>query len=149
MTIKLIEVRNILQDEIFHSKYDKEFSFLPRGICDWAIKSNLQLEFYEIELWKDFEYGEVDFDDNDFEKLVFGGNYSLNTEVLLITDESLKNNIAFRFRIGAFKDFVNYYEEIFDMDFFQPEDYIVFLRDYKEVKIIHHEGKMIKFRRTN
>jgi hypothetical protein len=61
-----------------------------------------------------------------------------------MSDESLKKKIAFRFKVDDFQNFVNYYERTFNMGFFQPLDYIVYIEECKEIKIIHHEGKLIK-----
>jgi hypothetical protein len=133
-----------LESEFFLSKYNKELSFLPAQFCEWALISNMVTNFFTIEKWQAFEYGEINLDENDFRDIIFDEQYSQKTDVLFISDESLKMKTAFSFKLGAFEKFVTHYEEMFEMDFFQPEDYIVYLRDYKILKIIHHEGKLIK-----
>jgi hypothetical protein len=148
MEIKLDEVKNILETEFFLLQNKKKFNFLPAEFCDWAIMCNMKITMTSIEKWEAFEYDELDFDEMDFWRLIFEyEGYSVDSKVLFISDESLIKKIAFSFKIGDFKNFVDYYEQTFKMDFFQPKDYIVYLGDSQEIKIIHHEGKLIKISR--
>jgi hypothetical protein len=75
---------------------------------------------------------------------MFNNEYSLDTEVLFISTESLIKGKAFSFKMSDYDKFVTYYENIFIMSLFQPEDYVIYLREYKEIKIIHHDGKLLK-----
>jgi hypothetical protein len=149
MIINLNDVKNILESEFFLSKWDKAFHFLQAELYDWALVSNMQIETRKIVNWEEFEYGRIDFDENYFQSLIFEKEHSLNTEVLFISDESLLKKTALSFKIGDFEKFINYYEDVFKMGLFQPEDYIVYLRDYKLLRIIHHEGTLIRISRMN
>jgi len=142
-TISPNEVKNILEQEFFVSKWDKGFRFQPKELCDWALTSNFKITDSKIEKWEDFEYGRIDLDENDFKDLMFNNEYSPSTEVLFISDESLTKGKAFSFILSDYEEFVTYYENICIMSFFQPEDYIVYLREHKVVKIIHHDGKLL------
>ena len=144
MTISSNEVKNILEQEFFVCKYNKAFHFLPTELYDWALMSNFKISDSNIEKWEDFEYGKIDFDENDFRELMFNNEYSQETEVLFISTESLIKGKAFSFKVSDYDKFVTYYENIFIMSLFQPEDYVVYLREYKEIKIIHHDGKLLK-----
>jgi hypothetical protein len=138
------EVKNILEQEFFVSKWNKSFHFQAKELYDWALMSNLKITESKIEKWEDFEYGRIDFDENDFKDLMFNNEYSPSTEVLFISDESLTKGKAFSFMLSDYDKFVTHYENTYIMSFFQPEDYIVYLREHKEVKIIHHDGKLLK-----
>jgi hypothetical protein len=146
MKISLDDVKNILESEFFHTKWDKKFHFVPAELWDWAEMSGLQVSFCDIENWEDFEYGRIIFDDDTFRNLVFEKEYALTTEVLLISDESLKAKAALGFIIGEFNEFADFYFEMFEEEIFQPLDIIVYIRRYNEIRIIHHEGKLIKIR---
>lgn len=148
MIVKLNAVKDILENEFFLSKWNMKFHFLPAELYDWALLSNLKISICDIERWEDFEYGRTIFDENDLRNLIFNKEYSQTTEVLFISDESLIKEAAFKFRIDDYEEFVTYYEDVLEMEIFQPEDYIVYLREYKELRIVHHDGKLIKICRT-
>jgi hypothetical protein len=148
MTITPNDVKNILEQEFFTSKWNKTFNFLPAELYDWALTSNFKISESKIEKWEDFEYGRIDFDENDFRDLIFNDEYSPDTEVLFISNESLIKGKAFSFNLSDYDKFVTYYENIFILSLFQPEDYIVYLSEYKEIKIIHHDGKLLKINKV-
>ncbi|WP_081202695.1 hypothetical protein [Niastella yeongjuensis] len=147
-TIDPTEVKNILEQEILTSKWNKPFRFLPKELYDWALLSECTISDNKIEKWEDFEFGRIDFDENDFRDLVFNNEYAESTEVLFISGESLSKGKAFSFNLSDYEQFVTYYENIIVMSFFQPDDYIVYLREYKEVKIIRQDGKLVKINKV-
>jgi hypothetical protein len=144
MTINTDGVKNILEQEFFLSKWNKAFHFLPTEFFDWAIQSNLQISEHKIDKWDAFEYGHIDFEENDFRELMFKNEDSPSTEVLFISTESLIKGKAFSFKLSEYYEFVTYYENMFKMSLFQPDDYIVYLRELKEIRIIHHDGKLLE-----
>lgn len=148
MTITPNDVKNILEQEFFALKWNKPFHFLPAELYDWALLSNFNISESNIEKWADFEYGRIDLEENDFRDLLFNNEYAASTEVLLISNESLIKGKAFSFNLSDYDKFVTYYENIFILSIFQPEDYIVYLREYKELKIIHHDGKLLKINKV-
>jgi hypothetical protein len=145
-TIAPTDVKNILEQEFFVSTWNKAFHFLPTELCDWALISNFQVSESNIKKWEAFEYGKIDFDETDFKDLIFNNEYSLDAEVLFISDESLIKEKAFSFKVSDYNNFVTFYENTFKLSFFQPEDYIVYIREYKELRIIHHDGKLLKIK---
>ena len=147
-TISPNEVKNILEQEFFDCKWDKAFHFLPAELCDWAILSNFKISKHDIDKWEDFEFGRIDFEIDDFRDLIFNNEYPKATEVLFISEESLIKGKAFSFTTDDFDNFATFYENTFVMSFFQPLDYIVYFRDQKEIKIIHHDGNLLKINKA-
>lgn len=144
MTINSNDVKTILEQELFGSTWNKAFHFLPKELRDWALLSKLQVSESKIEKWTDFESGHIDFEEDDFRELMFTNEDPLSTEVLLLSSESLLKGKAFSFKLSEYHEFVIYYENMFKMSLFQPEDYIVYLREHKELRIIQQDGKLLK-----
>lgn len=144
MTINPNDVKKILEQEFFISKWNKAFHFLPKEFHEWALSSGLQISENKIDKWDAFEYGKIDFEESDFWDLLFNNEYSPSTEVLFMSTESLLKGKAFSFKLDGYYEFVTHYENMFIMSLFQPEDYVIYLREYKEIKIIHHDGKLLK-----
>src|SRR5690349_7693126 len=94
--ITLEEVRDILMMNFFMSPMPGPFfKFIPEALLEWANQSEIKITMDQIPGWEDFEYGRMDFGNADFYKLLFDDNISsINDEIVLISDETIKSNIA-------------------------------------------------------
>jgi hypothetical protein len=147
LMVDLAEVKTILTNHFFLTEIPG-FVFLPSTLLEWAGQSKIKTSIEEISKWEDFEMGQIVFENEYFYELLFGDRiYSIKDEILLITDESIDSKCAFLFELGEFDKFSSFYEEKYAMGFFQPSDYIMYNKNQRILKAIHHEGKLITMKR--
>lgn len=94
--------------------------------------------------WTAFEYGHVEWDHHDFARLLSLDDIPPAVCVLLVTDEGLRDGCAFRFVRAEFHAFVDWYADVYGMDFFQSADYLLFDETLAYVRILHHEGALFR-----
>ncbi len=94
--------------------------------------------------WTAFEYGHIEWNHNDFVRLLGLDDIPAGVRLFLVTDEGLRDGSAFHFVRSAFILFVDWYEDVYRMDFFQSADYLLFDETLAYVRILHHEGALFR-----
>lgn len=94
--------------------------------------------------WTAFECGHIEWDHDDFARLFGLGDIPEDRPLILVTDEGLRDECAFRFLRAEFPAFVRWYEDAYGMDFFQSADYLIFDETLDCVRILHHEGVLFR-----
>ncbi|GAB3503049.1 hypothetical protein [Emticicia fontis] len=98
-----------------------------------------------IEDWIWFEHGKLPngeyWDENNFYNLVLKD--LPNQKVMLLTDEGIREKKCFKFDLNSFYEFVEWYEDKYQMEFMQPHDYIIILEN-NMIKILHHGGVVLE-----
>jgi hypothetical protein len=97
---------------------------------------------YEISDWEKFEQGEMDWDYTAFLKFIFREPILINglTSLYILNDELIMNGSIAKICLNEFHDFAYYIEDKFQMNFFQPSDYIILVPEYKMIFVLHHSG---------
>jgi hypothetical protein len=143
LKIGLEELRKRIEQDVFKWKFEEGFIFLPTVLYNAARSLHLQTSIKNIENWEDFESDEIDFNEKDFEKIIFSKSLKIHQIIYLVSDETLKANFAYKLDIINFYDFIVYYEREFKTSFFQPLDYIVVFENPWRIEMIYHEGKQM------
>jgi len=143
LKIRLEELRKRIEQDVFKWKLEEEFIFLPAVLYNTARSLRLQTSIKDIGNWEEFESDEIDFNEKDFEKIMFSKTLKIHQIIYLVSDETLKANFAYKLDIINFYDFIVYYERELKVSFFQPLDYIVVFEDSWRIEMIYHEGKQM------
>jgi hypothetical protein len=141
--MKFYELENIIKEL---------FSELSIDGCNWRdflspdlllCKPNIEISNkYEIPDWHKFELCEMDWDYNDFQKFIFSEKILNNglATLYILTDELILSGLIVKLCLKEFHDFSYYIKDKFQMEFFQPADYIIFVPEYKTIFALHHSG---------
>jgi hypothetical protein len=124
--------------------------FSPDDLYTRAIANGVNIATSPIALWSDFEYGYLEWDVEDFKSIIWNSEGPLlqGSSLFFISDETLMNKAGFELCLNDFEKFADYYEDNFNMSFFQPADYIICMKEEKQIRIIHHEGVRIAIEKS-
>jgi len=143
LKVRLEELRKRIEQDVFKWKLEEEFIFLPTVLYNAARSLHLQTSIKDIKNWEEFESDKIDFNERDFEKIMFSKSLKIHQSMYFVSDETLKLDFAYELDLINFYDFIAYYESEFKTSFFQPLDYIVVFRNPWRIEMIYHEGKQI------
>jgi len=129
----------------FGDSNNNAFSLSPDALTARAKTNKVNVIISPITQWDLFERNIVEWDAEDFKSIIWNLADPLlqNSSVFFISDEALMNKTGFEFTLGSIDEFVNYYEDNFNMGFFQPSDYIICMKEKQQIRIIHHAGVRI------
>ncbi|NIG55388.1 hypothetical protein [Chitinophaga sp. Cy-1792] len=134
----------LIQQEFQLSTLIEKRKLLPSAIYSFALDSGLKTSIIDIRDWEDFEMGTHDYSISDFGELMEESRcFMPDDEILFVSDELLKIDQCLGFRLKTFNAFALWYEKQFNMEFFQPSDYLLLSRESGNILLIHHEGKLI------
>ena len=99
---------------------------------------------------EDFEFSIMEWGVEEFKSIIWDSDvHSLqNSTLFFISDETLETNEGFELTLNKLEEFADYYENNFNMEFFQPSDYIICMKAEMQIRIIHHEGVRIVIERN-
>ncbi|GGD72892.1 hypothetical protein GCM10011514_41220 [Emticicia aquatilis] len=126
--------------EEFFNDENPKFILTPDSICYYY---NLNCKWIDIVNWEAFNFNsDFDFENKDLENLFQSLNFSYeNSNLIIITNEEWKDKKeAFKTGINLF-EFIEWYENYRNVNFYQPHDYIFYSLNNSEILFIHHEGK--------
>lgn len=131
--------------EVFGKQF-KDFvsshkSFTPELLLN-ALSAIQQVKMTKkpIPGWLEFEHSLTDFGTEDFKDLMFDRFIEGDEEYWLITDEGLMKEKVFHFNFSDLEEFMEWYENKFEMEFFQPADYILFRPKTNRFRILINDG---------
>lgn len=131
---------DLLKDKFKNLNIDSK-SLVPDTIYDLA---NTSSEWSRIPNWDLFEVGEHEYTDDEEERLFLNG--LKEGRVVLISDVSLMNKQCLLFDLHEFELFKEEYEELYQCEFFEPEDYILYFIEENSFRLIHHSGYSTYFK---
>jgi hypothetical protein len=99
---------------------------------------------FEIENWRLFENGDIDFGQEDYYEF-FLSDVNVDQQVFLVTHEGVFNRCFFRFLARDFIQFSDWYEDCFSMEFFQLSYYLLIFPGLKMVRFLDDYGKIHQF----
>lgn len=110
-------------------------------LIDLVKQSNFKYKISLLDNWEDFEYGNLDWTELDFKNMVLSGvKLQKEPEIKIITDECINNNIYYSFSGDEYNEFVKFYSNTYNLEFFQPNDYI--LLTSRKIIALNHEGSL-------
>ena len=147
VNLKLVET---WLENFFGNRANSKFNFLPADLLSWSKSSDVNIVTTDIPRWDEFEKGIIDWGKEDFKSIVWDQAQNLpeDLSIYFISDEVLRIKTAIEFKFTDFENFVTFYESRFRAAFFQPLDYIICLKECREIRIIYHEGKKIIISRS-
>lgn len=128
--------------EIFKTT-DVDSVLKDKGISPIAIYilSKSVEKWIEIPNWNKFEKNLYEYS-NQEEDNIFLNNISKG-KAILISDTSLLKKECLLFNVQDFYDFKTYYSNLYNCEFLQPEDYILYYVNEKSFTLIHNSGKKV------
>jgi hypothetical protein len=98
----------------------------------------------QIPHWNDFETEKHELDQELFYNY-FLSDLKIDQVIVLITDEGIRQNHAFKFKIFEFYLFSDIYENFFSMEFFQFSFYLAVIPDINTVRFLDENGGINEF----
>jgi hypothetical protein len=97
-----------------------------------------------------FEFGIMEWGVEEFKSITWDsdGSFDQNSTFFFISDETIRNKEGFELSLNKLEQFADYFEDIFNMEFFQPSDYIICMKAEMQIRIVHHEGVRIVIERS-
>lgn len=136
-------------NHFFGDANNTAFIFSPDALTARAKVNRINVAISSIAQWSDYECGIKERDAEDFKSIIWNSSPLLeSSSVFFISDESLTSKTGFEFTLDNFDKFVDYYEDNFNMEFFQPSDYIICMKEERQIRIIHHEGVRIVIKKS-
>ena len=134
---------------IFPTAILDNWDIAPDSIQKLADTAGIKLQWNKIDWWTSFEYGHIDVSDDQFFNTLFEQIKPADIKIIIITDDCFKDKLAYYL---DFKDLTEFaattYPNIYQMDFFQPDDIIFIFPNDKLLTILHHEGYVMQFKKT-
>lgn len=142
MVYKEIPLEEIIKAvfEVFSTSAKENFKLSPDGISELATSVGLHLKWKNIDWWHQFMDDDPQIDDQNFLELLLNG-IDENNQILLVTFEGIQERIGFSFLFRDCKQFINEYEDRYQMEFFQDSDFIFVIPHSKQVSVLMHEGR--------
>ena len=121
------------------------WEFLPDQIHQLAKSAGVELDWTPVKNWTGFEYGYLDISDEEFLKTIFKNSKPLG-RVMIVTDDCFEDKKAFQVEANMLVRFISdTYPDMYDLDFFQPNDYIFVCPDVQMVAVLHHVGFVMQY----
>lgn len=144
--ISLKEAERIILSFLSNSEVSIDEKKLTKLTPDFLIQkastNNFRVSKKAIKHWEEFEYGHIDWGEPEiFEILFEKSNYESWGNCILITDPCFSLKIVYQVPSSELWEFVQLeYVEVYNQDFVQPQDYILFFPEKDTITIIHHSG---------
>lgn len=120
---------------------------VPDRLVETMRKNNISFNIHSIADWSQFEAGKLDFDFDKLSKLMhkvgIKDDYLLE-DVIIVTDAFFQDQMAIKIAGRELRNFVESgFSNVYNQEFFQPQDYIFIFTHSNALFIIHHEGILI------
>jgi len=119
------------------SSYDGILNWNTEIIVKIFREKKIQYTMEKIIFWDNFQNSKLSFDD-DFKALIFKGANPSDQYIIL-------TNLFDKYAVDIlFEDFDQMADHIFEMDFFQPNDYLFINVSKESIVGLHHSGYIVK-----
>ena len=144
MIVKSIDFKYVKQiiEKIFSvEEAIDNWHLIPNDISRIALKSGKVLKWQSIPKWDLFETGDLEIPDKEFLQFLFHSSPISDMPVIIITDECFAQKKGFLLNFKDIEQFISKeYPDSYEMDFFQPFDYIFVFPNLQKLVLLHHEG---------
>lgn len=135
-------------EEIFPNRMEIHWHLTPNDIHQLARSSDIDLQWVALDWWHGYEYGLKEYDDEFIIAEVFREYKPEKGRTLVVTDECFKDQLGFEFDFEDLSNFIEEYEDYYNMGFFQPLDCIFVFPEEGLLTILHHEGYRMQYIRN-
>jgi hypothetical protein len=128
--------------EAFAKIVRSEYHLNPDRILDALSACNYDVsEGKQVAFWIDLEKNPEKYSFRDlFFLLQFDSFFLADRGCFIITDDGISNGEIFYVKKGEEMSFVEWYEDHYNILFFQAQDYLMFNPSYSKWTILHHSG---------